>query len=134
MSEKSFTARASAGEEHVEIDGQDELRYKITTPDSAGDAELTPERLYAAAVASCLQQTLKITAATGDFDLTDATATAQVTLEHDLREGYRLSVTAGFDLPNLDDEVRDGLIARTLEACPLTNPPSVVLEEQPQPA
>jgi organic hydroperoxide reductase OsmC/OhrA len=120
MAEQSHTAIARAGSKHVEIDGKEQLRYQVTTPEQASDSDdMTPERLYAAALAACLYQTLVVTATTTGVDITDATATAQVTLDHDRSEGYGLRADISLELPRIDDDARDTVIARTLDACPM---------------
>ncbi|OLL19166.1 OsmC family protein [Rhodococcus sp. M8] len=116
----SYRYSATAEDTSVRIEGHSpDLR--VTTPDNtSGFDSVTPEQLYAAALAACVYQTLIATASTGDHDLGECAVDARVQLTHRGNQEYALSAEVDVRLPRVQDRyARDTLALRAVERCPM---------------
>lgn len=116
----SYRYTATAEDTSVRIDGHSpDLR--VTTPDNAaGFDAVTPEQLYAAALAACVYQTLIATASAGDHDLGECAVDARVELASRGNQEFDLSAEVDVRLPRVEDrDARETLALRAVERCPM---------------
>ncbi|MGD9484604.1 OsmC family protein [Streptomyces sp. TRM70308] len=118
------TSAQSASEPGRVWVGGGERTLPVVAPPALGGGDggpaWQPEQLYAAAVASCLHQTLGVVASeVGGADLADSRVTADVALTHDgsLRYGFTTRVTV--DVPRVDAGMRRMLLRELMRTCPV---------------
>jgi len=116
--------------EHAEAVSQDgQVRVAGVEPETlslVGDGEgagqsWNPERLYAAALATCLHQAVVLAASTGGFDTEDSAVRAEAKLFHDTAQGYSVDARLSVSLPGVPAERRQGVVDQATHHCPLVN-------------
>jgi lipoyl-dependent peroxiredoxin len=124
-----YTAEATSSRDVVRIDGRDDMGYRVNAPSDSDGAKdrLNPERLYAAALATCLHQALTVTATSSDVETAESAVTARVTLSHDSDQRYTLSAEVDIHLPGAGTrELYESVTAEALRTCPMVGEISVV--------
>ncbi|MEU3192937.1 OsmC family protein [Streptomyces sp. NPDC006992] len=90
-------------------------------PQAAHDGtEWSPEQLYAAAVASCLHQTLGVVGSETGADLSGSRVRAEVALSHEGALRYSFTTRAAVALPNVDPRARNGIVREAMRSCPVS--------------
>ncbi|WP_410596973.1 OsmC family protein [Amycolatopsis sp. lyj-23] len=115
-----YSAEATSSRGSVRVDGRGDLAYPVGEPSGDGTADaLNPERLYAAALATCLHQSLTIAATSLDVEPAESVVTAKATLSHQ-DGGYELSAAVDIYLPGAaTDDLYDTVTREALRLCPL---------------
>ncbi|MEE1927444.1 OsmC family protein [Streptomyces sp. TRM 70351] len=117
------TARSLPGLERVQIEDEADLRLAVSTPAGLGGADgaegWNPERLYAAALATCMHQAVELAAGTRGADTADSRVTARVALEHDGSLRYSFEARLTVELPRLDADERAAVIREAVRSCPM---------------
>ncbi|UJW31599.1 OsmC family protein [Saccharothrix sp. AJ9571] len=120
MTERIYTTEATSGRDTVRIDGRDDMGFPVGEPSGGGQDRLNPECLYAAALATCLHQSLVLVATSADAETAESAVTARVTLSHDGERRYGLHATVLMMLPGVSDEkLRDQITAEAVRVCPM---------------
>jgi osmotically inducible protein OsmC len=121
MTRDIYSAEATSSRGTVRVDGRGDLAYPVGEPSGNGTADaLNPERLYAAALATCLHQSLTIAASLLDVETAESVVTAKTTLAHDEGGGYELRASVGVYLPGAPtDDLYDAVTREALRLCPL---------------
>jgi organic hydroperoxide reductase OsmC/OhrA len=116
-----YSAQATSSRGSVRVDGRGDLAYPVGEPSGDGTADpLNPERLYAAALATCLHQSLTIAATSLDVEPAESVVTAEATLSHRDDGGYELRASVGMYLPGAaTDDLYDAVTREALRLCPL---------------
>ena len=119
--EDLYTTEATSSRGSVRVDGRGDLAYPVGEPGGEGTADpLNPERLYAAALASCLHQSLAIAATSLDVESGESVVTAKVTLAARGDGSYELRATVEVYLPGATtDSLYDAVTREALRLCPL---------------
>ncbi|KDN22608.1 OsmC family protein [Amycolatopsis rifamycinica] len=115
------TTEATSSRGSVRVDGRGDLTYPVGEAGGDGTADpLNPERLYAAALATCLHQSLTIAATALDVEPGESVVTAKVTLAARGDGGYELRATVEMYLPGATtDSLYDAVTREALRLCPL---------------
>lgn len=104
----------------VRVDDRDDLTFGVGSPEQQAQPDrATPEQLYAAAVASCLHQSLLIEASEVGVDTANSTVSVEVRLRHAEGRRFELSAVASVELPDADERTGHQLASRALDACPM---------------
>ncbi|WP_103353434.1 OsmC family protein [Amycolatopsis sp. CA-128772] len=121
MAQDIHTAQATSSRGSVRVDGRGDLAFPVGAPSGDGTADaLNPERLYAAALATCLHQALTIAATSLDVEPAESVVTAEATLSHRDDGSYQLRADVGIYLPGAaTDELYDAVTRDALRRCPL---------------
>ncbi|SFW70591.1 OsmC family protein [Amycolatopsis australiensis] len=121
MGQDIYSAEATSSRGSVRVDGRGDLAFAVGEPSGDGTADaLNPERLYAAALATCLHQSLTIAATSLDVETGESVVTAKVTLAHRHDGGYELRAAVDVYLPGAStDELYDAVTREALRLCPL---------------
>jgi osmotically inducible protein OsmC len=120
MAEDLYSTEATSSRGSVRIDGRGDLAYAVGEPGDGTADPLNPERLYAAALATCLHQSLTIAATSLDVETGESVVTADVTLVHRGDGGYELRAAVGVHLPGAStDSLYDAVTREALRLCPL---------------
>jgi osmotically inducible protein OsmC len=120
MTEDLYSTEATSSRGSVRIDGRGDLAYAVGEPGDGTADPLNPERLYAAALATCLHQSLTIAATSLDVETGESVVTADVTLVHRGDGGYELRAVVGVYLPGAStDSLYDAVTREALRLCPL---------------
>jgi Ohr subfamily peroxiredoxin len=121
-----YTARATssgAGRQgHVRTD-DGVLEHELSVPKEmggAGGAGTNPEQLFAAGYAACFHSALQLIARREKVRVHDSTVSAEVGIGPD-GKGFGLAVTLVVQLPDVDHEVAQKLVAAAHEVCPYSN-------------
>ncbi|MBW1604209.1 OsmC family protein [Streptomyces sp. JJ66] len=119
------SAQSASQPGRVWVDGGEQT-LPVAAPPALGGADADPawhpEQLYAAAVASCLHQTLGIVASeVRGADLTDSRVTADVALTHDGSLHYGFTTRVTVEVPRVDAATRRMLLRETLRVCPIAD-------------
>jgi organic hydroperoxide reductase OsmC/OhrA len=121
MARDIYSAEATSSRGSVRVDGRGDLAYPVGEPSGDGTADaLNPERLYAAALATCLHQSLTIAATSLDVEPAESVVTAEATLSHRDDGRYELRAAVGIYLPGAaTDDLYDAVTREALRLCPL---------------
>jgi organic hydroperoxide reductase OsmC/OhrA len=121
MARDIYSAAATSSRGSVRVDGRGDLAYPVGEPSGDGTADaLNPERLYAAALATCLHQSLTIAATSLDVEPAESVVTAEATLSHRDDGRYELRAVVGIYLPGAStDDLYDTVTREALRLCPL---------------
>ena len=112
--------------EEVAVSGSSSAPLAVGEGDGAWD----PEKLYAAALATCLHQAVVLAATTGDLDTTGTAVRARVTLTHENAQDYSIDAELSIALPNVPRERRAELRDQAVRHCPLVNGWTVGLDDE----
>ncbi|GAA3462660.1 OsmC family protein [Saccharothrix longispora] len=77
------------------------------------------EQLYAAALATCLHQSIELIASSGGDDTSGCTVSAGVTLRHEGAEKYDVEARLKVELPNVPESRRQDLVDLAVSHAPL---------------
>ncbi len=80
-----------------------------------------PEQLFAAGYAACFHSALKVVAGAEKLDVTGTEVSASVGIGALDNGGFGLEVELDVQVPNLDREAAEALVARAHEVCPYSN-------------
>ncbi|MGW4057698.1 OsmC family protein [Amycolatopsis sp. NPDC004747] len=115
-----YSAEATSSRGSVRIDGRGDLAYAVGEPGDGSADPLNPERLYAAALATCLHQSLTVAATSLAVEPGESVVTAKVTLAARGDGGYELRTTVEVYLPGATtDSIYDAVTREALRLCPL---------------
>ena len=120
-----YTAEATAwgGREGRVASSDGVLDLQLAIPKSMGGpgGPLTnPEQLFAAGYAACFHSALKLVAARDKIDVSDSAITAQVGIGTD-GPGFTLRVTLEAELPGVERDQANDLVAKAHQVCPYSN-------------
>ena len=120
-----YTAEATAwgGREGrvASSDGVVDVQLAIPKEMGGPGGPLTnPEQLFAAGYAACFHSALKLVAAREKVDVTDSAVTARVGIGT-VGTAFTLQVTLEAELPGVDRERANALVAKAHEVCPYSN-------------
>jgi Ohr subfamily peroxiredoxin len=120
-----YTAEATAwgGREGrvASSDGVVDVQLAIPKEMGGPGGPLTnPEQLFAAGYAACFHSALKLVAAREKVDVTDSAVTARVGIGT-VGTAFNLQVTLEAELPGVDHEQANALVAKAHEVCPYSN-------------
>jgi Ohr subfamily peroxiredoxin len=121
-----YTAEATAtgGREGHARTSDGNLEVTLVPPaelGGSGGPGTNPEQLFAAGYAACFHSALKLVARRMKADTADSSVTARVGLGADGNGGFGLSVELLVDLPNVEPEHAQALVAKAHEVCPYSN-------------
>ncbi|HEY3482953.1 MAG TPA: OsmC family protein [Streptomyces sp.] len=120
MAEEIYSTEATSGRGSVRIDGRGDLAYAVGEPGDGTAGPLNPERLYAAALATCLHQSLTIAATSLAVEAGESVVTAKVTSTARGDGGFELRATVEVYLPGATtDSLYDAVTREALRLCPL---------------
>lgn len=116
------TARTRPGAAGVRIDGEDDP-LPVARRDASGGADggagWAPEQLYAAALASCMQQAVTLAASMHGVDPDPGSVTAEVSLESDGALRYAMDASVRIELPHLDESARQAIVTEATRSFPM---------------
>jgi osmotically inducible protein OsmC len=118
----STAAISRADSRNVRVEGADPPALSIADPRELGGSESgwDPERLYAAALATCLHQSVVLVASAGDVDTTHSAVRAEVQLSERGAERYEVEAHLTVELPDIPDQNRRReLLDQAVRHCPL---------------
>ncbi len=120
-----YTAIASAaGRDGKAVSSDGKLSVTLARPtELGGNGEGTnPEQLFAAGYAACFTSALQLVAARQKLDVSDAAATAEVSLSPNGSGGFGLAVVMRVELPDhISEEEGRELLESTHQVCPYSN-------------
>lgn len=116
------TARTVPGSAGVRIDGEDDP-LPVARRNAAGGADSAagwaPEQLYAAALASCMQQAVALAASMHGVDPDPGSVTAEVSLESDGSLRYAMDASVRIELPHIDATAQRAIITEATRSFPM---------------
>ncbi len=122
-----YTAMATAdgGREGKVSSSDGNLAAQLSLPKGLGGPEspgtTNPEQLFAAGYAACFHSALKLVAAAEKADVSKSTVTAVVGIGPNDAGGFALEVELEANLPGLDHDRAEALVAKAHEVCPYSN-------------
>lgn len=120
MAEDLYSTEATSSRGSVRIDGRGDLAYAVGEPGDGTADPLNPERLYAAALATCLHQSLTIAATALGVEPGESVVTVKVALAARGDGGYELRAAVEVYLPGAStDSLYDAVTREALRLCPL---------------
>lgn len=127
MTEQSLyrtTAVSDAASGRVRVDGAEPASLPVAAPDALGGPgrAWNPEALYAAALATCLHQSLVLVASERGCDTSGSAVSATVTLRREGGHGYAIDAALEVRLPGVTDEGgRREVVELAKARCPLAD-------------
>ncbi|MFE9749466.1 OsmC family protein [Saccharothrix saharensis] len=121
---KLYSTSAVSRNGRVEVDGAEPTALTVIQPVELGGSGggWDPERLFAAALATCVHQSLVVIASSAGHDTEGSAVRAEVTLSGHGAQQYDLDARLVVELPNItDDDRRRTLVDRVAQHCPLVN-------------
>jgi osmotically inducible protein OsmC len=120
MAEDLYSTGATSSRGSVRIDGRGDLAYAVGEPGDGTADPLNPERLYAAALATCLHQSLAIAATSLGVETGESVVTVKATSAVRGDGGYELRAAVEVYLPGAStDSLYDAVTREALRLCPL---------------
>jgi Ohr subfamily peroxiredoxin len=117
-----YTAEATAsGGRHGSVRSSDGNIDVTVVPPGQGEAGTNPEQLFAAGYSACFHSALQLVARHRKLDPTDSTVTAKVGLGGNPDGSFGITVELQVELPHVDREQAEALVARAHEVCPYSN-------------
>jgi osmotically inducible protein OsmC len=86
-----------------------------------GGPATNPEQLFAAGYAACFHNALQVVARRERLALDDSSVAARVGLQANANRGFELSVALHVDLPGVDPDTAEQLVAKAHDVCPYSN-------------
>jgi lipoyl-dependent peroxiredoxin len=120
--EQLYTTTATSSADAVRVDNADPAELRVAAPrELAGQGGgWNSEQLYAAALATCLHQSIVLIASSGGDDVRECGVTASVSLRHVGPEKYDLDARLVVELPGVaDDRRRQDLVDLAVSHAPL---------------
>ncbi|GGP54563.1 OsmC family protein [Saccharothrix coeruleofusca] len=116
-----YTTTAVSTRASVRVDDAEPAELAVAAPrELAGPGGgWNPEQLYAAALATCLHQSLAVIASSAGDDLTGCQVTAGVSLRHEGTQTYDLDARLKVELPGVPEERRQDLVDLAVSHAPM---------------
>ncbi|HVF75650.1 MAG TPA: organic hydroperoxide resistance protein [Acidimicrobiales bacterium] len=86
-----------------------------------GGEATNPEQLFAAGYAACFHSALKLVASKAGIDVSESAITARVGIGATEGGAFGLQVHLDAELPDVERETAEKLVARAHEVCPYSN-------------
>ena len=86
-----------------------------------GGARTNPEQLFATGYAACFHSALKLVAKGQGVDVEESAITARVGIGANDAGGFGLAVELEAELPGVDRDAAEALVAKAHEVCPYSN-------------
>jgi len=102
-------------------DGILDLDLRVPKEMGGPGGATNPEQLFAAGYAACFHSALKVVAGAEKLDVTGTEVSASVGIGALDNGGFGLEVELDVQVPNLDREAAEALVARAHEVCPYSN-------------
>lgn len=125
-----YTAEAVSYNGAVSVDGASPDRLTVRASQELGgpDGGWNPERLYAAALATCLHQSIVLVGSTTGADTGGSAVHAEVTLREHRAESYKMDAAMHVELPGVADAAtRERILAQATTRCPLVDESQVTV-------
>ncbi|CAN5844848.1 organic hydroperoxide resistance protein [soil metagenome] len=99
------------------------LAVDVRVPQEMGGpgGATNPEQLFAAGYAACFHSALKLTAGQDGHDVTGTEVSASVSIGTLDGGGFGLAAELDVQVPNVDRETAEAIVARAHEVCPYSN-------------
>lgn len=123
MAGLSYTTTATAwGGRMGRVASSDgKLDYQLSMPEGMGGEGgdgTNPEQLFACGYAACFHNAVRSVARKLKVDVTDSAVSVTVTIAGTLADGYRLSIRIEVELPGVDEETGQQVLAAAHDRCP----------------
>ncbi|MFD1146481.1 OsmC family protein [Saccharothrix hoggarensis] len=121
---KLYSTAAVSRDGRVEVDGAEPTALAVTQPAELGGSGggWNPEGLFAAALATCVHQSLVLLASSGGHDTHGSAVRAEVSLSEHGAQQYEINARLFVELPNVADaEQRRTLVDQAAQHCPLAD-------------
>ncbi len=102
-------------------DGQVDLDLQLPEELGGPGGATNPEQLFAMGYAACFQSALKTVAGKDKASVEGSAVSASVGIGSTDGGGFGLTVELDVDLPNLEGQAAEDLVARAHEVCPYSN-------------
>ncbi len=102
-------------------DGLLDLDLRVPKEMGGPGGATNPEQLFAAGYAACFHSALKLVAGQDQLDVAGTEVSASVAIGATDAGGFGLAVELDVQVPNLDREAAEALVARAHEVCPYSN-------------
>jgi osmotically inducible protein OsmC len=86
-----------------------------------GGEATNPEQLFAVGYAACFHSALKLVAMRDKLDVSESAITARVSIGAKDSGGFGLAVELEAELPDVERDVAEALVAKAHEVCPYSN-------------
>ncbi len=121
-----YTAEATAwgGREGRAASSDSVIDVQLAIPKELGGpggAKTNPEQLFATGYAACFHSALKLVAKGQGVDVEESAITARVGIGANDAGGFGLAVELEAELPGVEREAAEALVAKAHEVCPYSN-------------
>ncbi len=121
-----YTAEATAwgGRSGRAASSNGVLDVQLTVPKGlggSGEEGTNPEQLFATGYAACFHSALKLVARRARVDTSDSAVTARVGIGPAGSGAFGLEVELEAEMPGVDHEVAEDLVAQAHQVCPYSN-------------
>lgn len=121
-----YTAEATAwgGREGRVASSDNVLDLQLVVPKGLGGPggdKTNPEQLFAAGYSACFHSALKLIAAGQKLDVSESAITARVGIGATDSGAFNLAVELEAELPGIEREAAEALVAQAHEVCPYSN-------------
>ncbi|WP_342327526.1 organic hydroperoxide resistance protein [Pedobacter sp. FW305-3-2-15-E-R2A2] len=121
-----YTAAATAtGGRNGQVKSSDGvLDLEVRMPKALGGAQdgyTNPEQLFAAGYSACFDSALNLVIKTGKITTGVTTVTAEVSIGQNDTGGFGLAVKMAVNIPGVDQQQAEELVAKAHQICPYSN-------------
>lgn len=121
-----YTAAATAtGGRNGQVKSSDGvLDLEVRMPKALGGAQdgyTNPEQLFAAGYSACFDSALNLVIKTGKITTGITTVTAEVSIGQNESGGFGLAVKMAVNIPGVDQQQAEELVAKAHQICPYSN-------------
>ncbi|SHE64911.1 organic hydroperoxide resistance protein [Pedobacter caeni] len=121
-----YTAAATAtGGRNGQVKSSDGvLDLEVRMPKALGgahDGYTNPEQLFAAGYSACFDSALNLVIKTGKTTTGTTTVTAEVSIGQNDTGGFGLAVKMAVNIPGVDQQQAEELVAKAHQICPYSN-------------
>jgi len=121
-----YTAAATAtGGRNGQVKSSDGvLDLEVRMPKALGGAQdgyTNPEQLFAAGYSACFDSALNLVIKTGKIATGITTVTAEVSIGQNDTGGFGLAVKMAVNIPGVDQQQAEELVAKAHQICPYSN-------------
>lgn len=121
-----YTAAATAtGGRNGQVKSSDGvLDLEVRMPKALGGAQdgyTNPEQLFAAGYSACFDSALNLVIKTGKITTGITTVTAEVSIGQNDTGGFGLAVKMAVNIPGVDQQQAEELVAKAHQICPYSN-------------
>lgn len=121
-----YTAAATAtGGRNGQVKSSDGvLDLEVRMPKALGGAQdgyTNPEQLFAAGYSACFDSALNLVIKTGKITTGTTTVTAEVSIGQNDTGGFGLAVKMAVNVPGVDQQQAEELVAKAHQICPYSN-------------